>query len=210
MNWWQSLLIATIPAILTGIVSFLVANQQVKVAKKELEEKYIKENELYVSKTRFDKEFSIYQELLEKFVSMVIDCGNLFPVGLVRIPTNENELLKFNRAIYEKIEKSYFVVTDCFKKIRDFDIIKNNTIKIIYLIISNTSTGTKSISIVDNSFLNIQINKIVKIIEINLTISFLNPSTIDVINKIIKQINERISRLINGIFMHLILPHPLL
>ena len=108
MNWWQSLLIATIPAIFTGIVSFLVANQQVKVAKKELEEKYIKENELYVSKTRFDKEFSIYQELLEKFVSMVIDCGNLFPVVLVRRPNNENELLKLNRAIYEKIGKSYF------------------------------------------------------------------------------------------------------
>ena len=63
MTWWQSLLIALIPAIITATISWLICNKQIQNARKEQSEKYAMEKRNHVSKIRFEKEFSIYQEL---------------------------------------------------------------------------------------------------------------------------------------------------
>lgn len=92
MNWWQSLLIALVPAIITAFISWLISHTQIKNAKKELKEKYENENKLYVSKTRFAMEFDIYKELSEKFVTLVMHVLNLFPLGDKIVQLYENYL----------------------------------------------------------------------------------------------------------------------
>lgn len=86
MEWWQSLLLAIIPAVIAAIIatitSIVIANKQIKQAKEEINLKYKSENKLYISKTRFDLEISVYKELSEKFLEMVNKVVVLFPKGL--------------------------------------------------------------------------------------------------------------------------------
>ena len=66
MEWWQSLLISLVPAIITGFVSWLVSHQQIKNTKREFSLRCDLENKQHITKTRFDMEFAIYKELSEK------------------------------------------------------------------------------------------------------------------------------------------------
>ena len=52
----------------------------------------------YISKTQFEKEFKIYQELSEPIFDMFFDVLKLFPMGLDYVPEDEAERKKF----YEK------------------------------------------------------------------------------------------------------------
>lgn len=69
ITWWQSLLIAIGPAIITAFISWFISHTQINNAKKELKEKYENEKKLYIRKTQFDNEFNIYKELSEKTVT---------------------------------------------------------------------------------------------------------------------------------------------
>ena len=63
MNWWQSLLIALVPAIITAlfsaVVAIAVAKNNIDHAKQELQNKYQLERNSYIKKIRFDTEFEI-------------------------------------------------------------------------------------------------------------------------------------------------------
>lgn len=108
MNWWQSLLIAIIPALITAGISMLVSLKQLKRAREEIEEKYRAENKLYVDKAAFDNEYSIFRELCEKTFTMVSDTiSNLFPSTLVfksNVPARERE---FNIDTYKMCQGSF-------------------------------------------------------------------------------------------------------
>ena len=107
MTWWQSLLIALIPAIITSLISILICFKQINNSRKEQKEKFKMEKINYVSKIRFEKEFSIYQELSEKFITMVIDTSQLFPCGIYYESENEKEREKNYEKLYKNIEQSY-------------------------------------------------------------------------------------------------------
>ena len=107
MTWWQSLFIALIPAIITATISWLICNKQIQNSIRERKEKYAMEKRNYVSKIRFEKEFSIYQEISEKFITMVVDIGLLFPYGIYYEPTDEQEKEKYYKELYEKVQQSY-------------------------------------------------------------------------------------------------------
>ena len=107
MTWWQSLLIAIVPAGLTAFISWLISNKQIKNAKKELKEKYENETRLHISQLRFDTEFSIYKELSEKFVTMVFDVMSLFPEGIYFEPPDDQSRQEYRLQLYKKSESSY-------------------------------------------------------------------------------------------------------
>ena len=52
----------------------------------------------YISKTQFDAEFKIYQELSEPIFDMFFDVLKLFPMGLDYVPEDETDRKNF----YEK------------------------------------------------------------------------------------------------------------
>lgn len=79
MEWWQSLLIALIPAVITAGITLAVSLVQIKRAKMEMVAKYETDKKQHISKMRLDMEFSIYKELSEKVVSLVTNCFRLFP-----------------------------------------------------------------------------------------------------------------------------------
>ncbi|MBR1626938.1 MAG: hypothetical protein IJ681_07325 [Bacteroidales bacterium] len=66
---------------------------------KEIETLKAKNDKLnYISKTQFDAEFKIYQELSEPIFDMFFDVLKLFPMGLDYVPEDETERKNF----YEK------------------------------------------------------------------------------------------------------------
>ena len=104
MNFWQTLLISLIPAIIAAIISIIVACIQIKSAKKQIKITHNEEKKLYISKTRFDKEFLIYGELSENTLTMVYDNAQLFPAGIDYLPFNKEDkdkvlLERFNKAV---------------------------------------------------------------------------------------------------------------
>ena len=79
MEWWQTLLIALCPSILSTIVAIVVPVTQMVNAKKERLAKYESDKKQHVSQMRLDMEFSIYKELSEKVTTLVASClGNIF------------------------------------------------------------------------------------------------------------------------------------
>lgn len=55
----------------------------------------------YVSKTKFDTEFSLYRELSSAFAEMVKAVSILIPAGLVNVPADHEERLKFDADHYK-------------------------------------------------------------------------------------------------------------
>ena len=107
MEWWQSLLISLIPAVIAGFVSWLVSHQQMKNTKKEFVLRCDLENKQYITKARFDMEFSIYKELSEKVLEMVRYTSDLFPQGLYQEPQEKEERLNYRKNKYESARISY-------------------------------------------------------------------------------------------------------
>ena len=78
MEWWQSLLIALIPSILTASITLTVSLVQIKRAKTEIEAKHESDRKQHISRMRLDMEFSIYKELSEKVVALAMNSLRLF------------------------------------------------------------------------------------------------------------------------------------
>lgn len=55
----------------------------------------------YVSKTKFDTEFSLYRELSLDFADMVTSINILIPQGLTKVPANREARLEYEKKCYE-------------------------------------------------------------------------------------------------------------
>ncbi len=73
---------------------------------KHVEAEISKKN--YISKTRFDTEFSIYRELTAAFWQMVLDINTMIPSGYHQVPADEELRDKQDREHYKKANKSVF------------------------------------------------------------------------------------------------------
>jgi hypothetical protein len=71
---------------------------------KHVEAEISKKN--YISKTRFETEFSIYRELTMNFSKMVINISLLVPYGLVNVPAKEEDRKKLDQDNYIEAKKA--------------------------------------------------------------------------------------------------------
>ena len=55
----------------------------------------------YVSKTRFDTEFTLYRELSSDFANMIKSISTLIPGGLATVPADKKERLEYEKTCYE-------------------------------------------------------------------------------------------------------------
>lgn len=98
-----------IGAIMVAVVSFSakrIADRMDKKFQSTLDqtlEKYKSElsKKEYVSKTKFDTEFSLYRELSVAFSQMIKEIYTLIPSGLTNIPVDEQERLNADKRHYE-------------------------------------------------------------------------------------------------------------
>lgn len=112
INWWQSLLIALIPAVLTALISAIVAvgvaQKEINNKTRELQEKYNAEKKLYINKATFESEYNILLELCEKTFTMVSDVvSNLFPNGLTYDAINANANREYYIKLYNICDASF-------------------------------------------------------------------------------------------------------
>lgn len=147
MNFWQTLLVACIPAIIGAIITIIVSSMQLNRSKTEIEEKYSFDKKLHISNNRFDMELSIHKEISEKLVSLIANINNLFPTGLYFEPPDKeqkaayyNELYKVNETSYnetskainsyaifipkEIYEKYHIIRKECYDQIRSFHYVR--------------------------------------------------------------------------------------
>ncbi len=69
-------------------------------------------NKIYISKTKFDAEFSIYQNLSGTFSGCVKAFSILIPAGLVNVPADEKEREKQENENYFEARKAYSLAQD--------------------------------------------------------------------------------------------------
>ena len=98
-----------IGAIIVGVIKFsankiaerLSAKYQIKLDKELEHYKSDLNQKEYVSRTKFDTEFSLYRELSTAFAEMVKTVNILIPAGLVNVPANHEDQLKFDAEHYK-------------------------------------------------------------------------------------------------------------
>ena len=73
---------------------------------KRVEAEISKKN--YISRTRFDTEFSIYRDLTSAFWQMVLDINSMIPFGYHKTTNDEKLRLKLDKEHYEKARESVF------------------------------------------------------------------------------------------------------
>lgn len=107
-----------------GIIIFVI-KFSVELIAKRLEEKYTLklnkelekyksrlDNKIYISKTKFDAEFSIYRELSKSFFDMVKNINSMIPIGLVNVPADKEVRKKFENECYENACRSVVQAQD--------------------------------------------------------------------------------------------------
>ena len=103
-----------IGAIIIGVVKFLAnriadrMNAKFEATLSKELEKYKTElsKKEYVSKTRFDAEFSIYRELSKAFFNMARDINSLIPAGYSERPANEDDYRKYQEECWHASSQS--------------------------------------------------------------------------------------------------------
>ena len=70
------------------------------------------DNKIYISKTKFDTEFSIYRELSRSFFVMVRDITHMIPAGYAEYPADKEEREKYENMLYDNALKSTVTVQD--------------------------------------------------------------------------------------------------
>ena len=98
-----------IGAIIVGVIKFsadkiadrLSAKYQLKIDKELEHYKSDLNKKEYVSKTKFDTEFTLYRELSSAFAEMVKAIWILIPAGLTNVPANDEDRKKLDRKHYE-------------------------------------------------------------------------------------------------------------
>lgn len=80
---------------------------------KELEEYKSKlSNKTYISKTKFDTEFSIFRELSKAFFEMVKDIGAMIPAGYATYPADKEERKEYENRLYKQAVKTLILAQD--------------------------------------------------------------------------------------------------
>lgn len=80
---------------------------------KELEEYKSKlDSKNYISKAKFDVEFSIYRELSKAFFDMVKDITIMIPIGIATYPADKKERDEYEHQLYVNAQKSTVIAQD--------------------------------------------------------------------------------------------------
>lgn len=95
--------------IIGGIVNFcsniiaesLSKKYDLKLAKELEKYKAGIDNKTYISKTKFDTEFSLYRDLSSAFSDMVKTISILIPAGFTNVPADRDERLRLDKNHYE-------------------------------------------------------------------------------------------------------------
>ena len=70
------------------------------------------DNKIYISKTKFDTEFSIYRELSRSFFVMVRDITHMIPAGYAEYPADKDDREKYENMLYDDARKSTVIAQD--------------------------------------------------------------------------------------------------
>lgn len=97
-----------------GGIILLVIKFSCNMIAKRLEEKYTLklnkeleqyksnlENKTYISKTKFDTEFSIYRELSKAYSEMVKSISKMIPTGVAKYPADEEQKREYDYKLYD-------------------------------------------------------------------------------------------------------------
>ena len=108
-----------------GVVIVAAIKFSADIIAKRLEEKYTLkmnkelekyrvglDNKIYISKTKFDTEFSIYRELSRSFFVMVRDITHMIPAGYAEYPADKEEREKYENMLYDNALKSTVTAQD--------------------------------------------------------------------------------------------------
>ena len=108
-----------------GVVIVAVVKFSADIIAKRLEEKYTLkmnkelekyrvglDNKIYISKTKFDTEFTIYRELSRSFFVMVRDITHMIPAGYAEYPVDKDDREKYENMLYDDARKSTVVAQD--------------------------------------------------------------------------------------------------
>ena len=101
-------------AIIIGVVKFsgdkiaerLSMKYQLQLDKEKERYKTELSKKTYISKTRFDAEFSIYRELTMNFSKMVIAVSFVVPYGMANVPVDEEDRKKLEMENYVTAKKA--------------------------------------------------------------------------------------------------------
>ena len=101
-----------------GIIFFIIKFSADNIAQR-LQKKYSLElnkdiekfksnldNKIYISKTKFDTEFSIYRELSKTFFEAVKAISIMIPPGLTFVPADENDRKEYEHKCYSDAVKA--------------------------------------------------------------------------------------------------------
>lgn len=108
-----------------GFVIVAAVKFSADVIAKRLEEKYTLkmnkelekyrgglDNKIYISKTKFDTEFSIYRELSKSFFLMMKDVTRMIPAGYAEYPANAEDREKYENMLYDNALSSTVAAQD--------------------------------------------------------------------------------------------------
>ena len=108
-----------------GVVIVAAVKFSADIIAKRLEEKYTLkmnkeleryrvglDNKIYISKTKFDTEFSIYRELSRSFFVMVRDITHMIPAGYAEYPADKDDREKYENMLYDDARKSAVTAQD--------------------------------------------------------------------------------------------------
>lgn len=73
------------------------------------------DNKIYISKTKFDAEFTLYQQLSKSFFDMVKDITTMIPVGLAKHPLNQEDQERYEKILYDKAVDSTVTAQNILK-----------------------------------------------------------------------------------------------
>ena len=128
MNWneiWK--IVLGITASLGGIggIIIIVIKFSCNMIAKRLEERYTLklnkelekykssiDNKTYISKTKFDTEFSIYRELSKAYAEMVKSISLMIPTGIAKYPADKDARREYENKLYDRALNSTIVAQD--------------------------------------------------------------------------------------------------
>ncbi len=112
---------------ISGIIVFVVKTSADQIVKrleasyalkldKELEKyKVVLENKNYISKTKFDVEFSIYRELSKSFSDAVKAVSIMIPAGYTTVPADSEDRKKYEENNYQNALNAVVIAQDTLK-----------------------------------------------------------------------------------------------
>lgn len=125
MNWTDIVLAVIASAGGVGGTIFLAVKFSANMIAERLAKKYTLEldkelekyksnleNKIYISKTKFDTEFSIYRELSKAFFAMVKDVTIMIPTGYATYPANKEVRKEYEHNLYVEAQKSTVFAQD--------------------------------------------------------------------------------------------------